>query len=377
MSTTTIQPPVMTSQEAHDVTIVDNQTPPLPVLTPELEKAMGELKIDDRNSIIYFGVSAQQELEAISNKMIDGVKNKDTGGAGEVLNEMVSVIKGFDLEEFNPNKELSWWDKLLGATKPLAKFIQRYEDVRDQIDMISNNLEKHKSVLMTDVIALDRLYNANLEYFKKLELYIKAGDIKLSELDNRTIPQFMEKTKTGEMIDVQNLNDLRSFRDDLERRIHDLRLSRQVAMQSLPSIRLIQENDKSLINKISSTLVNTVPLWRNQLAQTVTIFRSHESAKALKDASDLTNDLLEKNAQGLRDANLEVRKQIERGIFDIESVKKANQTLIDTLNDSLRITQEGKDARAKALVELETTEKELKDALLSVKAKSENIQIKG
>ncbi|TQV61640.1 MAG: toxic anion resistance protein, partial [Sulfurovum sp.] len=335
------------------------------------------LKIDDRNSIIYFGVSAQQELEAISNKMIDGVKNKDTGGAGEVLNEMVSVIKGFDLEEFNPNKELSWWDKLLGATKPLAKFIQRYEDVRDQIDMISNNLEKHKSVLMTDVIALDRLYNANLEYFKKLELYIKAGDIKLSELDNRTIPQFMEKTKTGEMIEVQNLNDLRSFRDDLERRIHDLRLSRQVAMQSLPSIRLIQENDKSLINKISSTLVNTVPLWRNQLAQTVTIFRSHESAKALKDASDLTNDLLEKNAQGLRDANLEVRKQIERGIFDIESVKKANQTLIDTLNDSLRITQEGKDARAKALVELETTEKELKDALLSVKAKSENIQIKG
>jgi uncharacterized protein YaaN involved in tellurite resistance len=290
---------------------------------------------------------------------------------------MVSVIKGFDLEEFNPNKELSWWDKLLGATKPLAKFIQRYEDVRDQIDMISNNLEKHKSVLMTDVIALDRLYNANLEYFKKLELYIKAGDIKLSELDNRTIPQFMEKTKTGEMIEVQNLNDLRSFRDDLERRIHDLRLSRQVAMQSLPSIRLIQENDKSLINKISSTLVNTVPLWRNQLAQTVTIFRSHESAKALKDASDLTNDLLEKNAQGLRDANLEVRKQIERGIFDIESVKKANQTLIDTLNDSLRITQEGKDARAKALVELETTEKELKDALLSVKAKSENIQIKG
>jgi len=133
MSTTTIQPPVMTSQEAHDVTIVDNQTPPLPVLTPELEKAMGELKIDDRNSIIYFGVSAQQELEAISNKMIDGVKNKDTGGAGEVLNEMVSVIKGFDLEEFNPNKELSWWDKLLGATKPLAKFIQRYEDVRDQM----------------------------------------------------------------------------------------------------------------------------------------------------------------------------------------------------------------------------------------------------
>jgi len=356
---------------------IEQNRPPLPELTPELQKAMSELKIEDRNSIIYFGVSAQQELESISNKMIEGVKNKDTGGAGEVLNEMVSVIKGFDLEEFNPNKELSWWQKIVGSTKPLAKFIQQYEDVRDQIDMVSNNLEKHKSVLMTDVVSLERLYNANLEYFKKLELYIKAGDFKLSELDNRNIPEQQTKATTGEMIEVQNLNDLRSFRDDLERRVHDLRLSRQVAMQSLPSIRLIQENDKSLINKISSTLVNTVPLWRNQLAQTVTIFRSHESAKALKNASDLTNELLEKNAQGLRDANLEVRKQIERGIFDIESVKKANQTLIDTLNDSLRITQEGKDARAKALIELETTEKELKDALLSVKAKTETIQIKG
>ncbi|MCH9740700.1 MAG: toxic anion resistance protein, partial [Epsilonproteobacteria bacterium] len=179
------------------------------------------------------------------------------------------------------------------------------------------------------------------------------------------------KAQGEEMLAIQELKEIRAFADDLERRVHDLRLSRQVAMQSLPSIRLIQENDKSLINKISSTLVNTVPLWRNQLAQTVTIFRSHESAKALKNANDLTNELLEKNAEGLREANQEIRTQMERGVFDIESIKVANTTLIETLNDSLKIADNGKAARVKALEELNKTEKELKDALLATKAKME------
>jgi uncharacterized protein YaaN involved in tellurite resistance len=205
-----------------------------------------------------------------------------------------------------------------------------------------------------------------------LELYILAGEKKLEEFHTKILPEYEAAAKNEEMLAVQNLKDMRAFRDDLERRVHDLRLSRQVAMQALPSIRLIQENDKSLINKISSTLVNTVPLWRNQLAQTVTIFRSHDAANAIKDATDLTNDLLEKNAEGLREANAEVRKQMERGIFDIKSIKKANQTLIDTLNDSLRITEEGKAARKKAVQELEETEAKLKEALLAVHAKKES-----
>ena len=178
------------------------------------------------------------------------------------------------------------------------------------------------------------------------------------------------------MLAIQDLKEIRGFRDDLERRVHDLRLSRQVAMQALPSIRLIQENDKSLINKITSTLVNTVPLWRNQLAQTVTIFRSHDAAIAVKEAADLTNELLEKNAEGLREANQVVREQMERGIFDISSIKKANETLIATLNDSIKITEEGKKARTAALVELENTEKALKEALMAVKSKAEEIPAK-
>ena len=356
-------------------TTIEEQSENVPAVQTEeesrLEKALAELDFNDRTSIIYFGATAQEELDDISNRMIDGVKNKDTGAAGAVLNEMVAVIKGFDLEELNPNKKLPWYAKLFGGTKPLVKFIQGYEEVRDQLDEISNNLESHKSTLMKDVVSLDKLYEANLDYFRKLELYIEAGEIKKKELAEKVIPTYEEKAESGEMMEIQELKEIRSFADDLERRVHDLRLSRQVTMQSLPSIRLIQENDKSLINKISSTLVNTVPLWRNQLAQTVTIFRSHESAKALKDAADLTNELLEKNAEGLREANREVRTQMERGIFDIESIKVANQTLIDTLNDSLEIAEEGKEARAKALLELHKTEEELKAALLATKAKLE------
>ena len=303
--------------------------------------------------------------------MIDGVKNKDTGAAGAVLNEMVAAIKGFDIEELNPNRKQAWYEKLFGGVKPLTKFIQGYEEVRDQIDMIANNLEEHRSTLMKDVVSLDKLYEANLNYFRKLEIYIQAGEIKQKELNSDVIPEYEEKAKESKMMAIQELKEIRSFGEDLERRVHDLRLSRQVSMQSLPSIRLIQDNDKSLINKISSTLVNTVPLWRNQLAQTVTIFRSHESAKALKDAADLTNELLEKNAEGLREANRDIRTQMERGVFDIESIKIANNTLIATLNDSLEIADAGKEARAKALIELQRTEKELKDALLATKAKVE------
>jgi len=340
-----------------------------------LQDALNELDINDRKSIIYFGSSAQEQLDDISNRMIEGVQNKDIGAAGAALNEMVASIRGFDMDEFNPNKKLAWYQKLFGATKPLVKFIQEYENVRDQIDNISHSLEKHKSQLMTDIVSLDKLYDANLDYFRKLELYIKAGETKLEELEEKILPEYEAKVRDSndDMMAIQDLKEIRGFRDELERRVHDLRLSRQVTMQSLPSIRLIQENDKSLISKITSTLVNTVPLWRNQLAQTVTIFRSHDTAKAVKDAADLTNELLEKNAEGLREANAEVRKQMERGIFDIESIKKANETFIATLDDSLRIAQEGKNAREEALVELQKTEKELKDALLSVKAKAQEI----
>ncbi len=366
-------PAAVKEQVEHAVLSQDAQvSAPLPEEEPLLQKAMEEIDIHDRNSIIHFGTAAQEKLDEISNRMLDGVKNQETGAAGEVLNAMVSKIRHFDVDALDPNKKRSWWEKLLGRAEPLAAFLQQYEEVRNQIDLIANDLEKHKAQLTTDLVSLEKLYDANLDYFHKLEIYILAGERKLEEINTAILPAYEEKAKDQEMLAVQNLKDMRAFRDDLERRIHDLRLSRQVAMQALPSIRLIQENDKSLINKISSTLVNTVPLWRNQLAQTIAIYRSHDAANAVKDATDLTNELLEKNAEGLREANAEVRKQMERGIFDIESVKKANQTLIETLNDSLRIAQEGREARQKAVIELQKTEAELKEALVAVKVRQES-----
>ncbi|HBS25653.1 MAG TPA: toxic anion resistance protein, partial [Gammaproteobacteria bacterium] len=321
---------------------------------------------------ISFGSSAQEKLTAISDQMLEGVRAKDAGPAGQALTEMVTVMRGFDLDGLDPNIKLGFFARLFGrGTKPVIKFIEGYEDVRKQIDVITNKLEDHKTHLLTDIVSLDRLYDANLEYFHELELFISAGEERLTRLDEGELPKLQtEVDASDEVIKAQELRDLRAHRDDLERRVHDLRLTRQVTMQSLPSIRLVQENDKGLVTKINSTMTNTIPLWRQQLAQAVTIYRSGQAAEHVKAASDLTNELLEKNAENLRTANAEVRKQMERGIVDIESVKKANQTLIATIEDSLRIAEEGKQKRADAVEELKVTEKELRDALAASKAKA-------
>ena len=330
-----------------------------------------QLDLRDSNSIIFFGGKAQEQLTTISDKMLEGVRNKDTGPAGSALNEMVAVLRGFNLDELDPNKKPGFFAKLFGAAKPLVKIVQQYETVRNQIDDISDALERHKTQLLTDIAGLDRLYTANLDYFHTLELYIAAGEAKLQKVDTEELPALEREVTTSEdMVKAQTLRDLRSSRDDLERRVHDLKLTRQVTMQSLPSIRLVQENDKGLITKINSTLVNTVPLWRQQLAQAITIYRSGEAAKTVKAATDLTNQLLEANADNLRQANAQTRAEIERGVFDIETVKKANQTLIATIEDSLRIADEGRRRRQEAAVQLEACETELRQALASAQART-------
>lgn len=339
-----------------------------------VDELIAEIKVEDRSTILFFGSKAQEEMSTISENMLEGVKNKDLGGAGASLNDMVATIRGFDVDELNPNKKLGFFARLFGKAKPISVFLSKYEDVRKQINGITDRMEEHKTQLLTDIISLDKLYDANLDYFHKLELYITAGDEKLQQLDDNDIPALVKKAEADNenMIMAQEVRDLRSARDDLERRLHDLRLTRQVAMQSLPSIRLVQENDKTLINKINSTLINTVPLWKNQLAQAVTIFRMGSAAETVKKATDLTNDLLEDNADNLRTANAEVRKQMERGVFDIESVRKANTSLIDTINDSLKIAEDGKVARSEAAVELEKMEDELRKALISAKSRAEH-----
>jgi uncharacterized protein YaaN involved in tellurite resistance len=345
-----------------------------PAEQAEIKGLLAELDLTDSSSIMHFGAKAQQQLTLVSDQMLEGVRGKDTGAAGESLNQMVGTLRGFDVEALDPNAKPGFFARLFGnAGKPIVKFLQEYEEVRDHIDRITLDLERHKTRLLTDVTSLDRLYDANLSYFRELEHYIAAGEAKLADLDRETIPALARKVESeSDMVQAQNLRDLRGARDDLERRVHDLRLTRQVAMQALPSIRLVQENDKGLINKINSTLVNTVPLWRQQLAQAVTIYRSGRAAETVRAATDLTNDLLRANAENLKQANAEARRQIERGVFDIETVKQANQALIETIEESLRIADEGKRARAAASQELQQMESDLRKTLAAASASTDS-----
>lgn len=236
---------------------------------------------------------------------------------------------------------------------------------------------KHEHVLLKDIKSLDLLYEKTLQFYDELALYIAAGEEKLKELDENDIPakeaEVNAAPEDDQVMKAQELRDLRAARDDLERRVHDLKLTRQVTMQSLPSIRLVQENDKSLVTKINSTLVNTVPLWETQLAQAVTIQRSAEAAAAVHEANDLTNELLTANAKNLRDANKTIRQEMERGVFDIEAVKQANADLIGTIEESLQIADEGKARRAKAEQDLQSMEKELRDTLAAAKSRRDSV----
>jgi uncharacterized protein YaaN involved in tellurite resistance len=343
-----------------------------PAQASEIKKRMDEIDMGNTQSIIAFGAGAQAELQVISQQMLSGVKNKDVGPAGDALRDIVSTIRGFSGEELDPARGRSWWEKLTGAATPLAQFVARYETVQTQIDKITENLLMHEHVLLKDIASLDILYGKTLTFYDELGLYIAAGEAKLKELDGVTIPAKDAAVKAAAPDDqvkiAQELRDIRAARDDLERRVYDLKLTRQVTMQSLPSIRLVQENDKSLVGKINSTLVNTVPLWETQLAQAVTIQRSKEAADAIKGANDLTNELLTENAKNLQQANAEIRTEMERGVFDIEAVKSANESLIATIEDSLRIADEGKAKRAAAEIELVKMEGALRDTLASASA---------
>ncbi|WP_282058190.1 toxic anion resistance protein [Lentibacter algarum] len=342
-------------------------------LSKEIKSRIAELDMSDTQSIVSFGSAAQAELQVISQSMLQGVRNKDVGPAGDSLRGIVTTIRGFSVSELDVRRERTWWEKLLGRAAPFAKFTAKFEQVQGQIDRITESLLDHEHTLLKDIKSLDMLYEKTLAFYDELALYIAAGEEKLRVLDTKDIPALEKKVEKAaekdKVMHAQELRDLRAARDDLERRVHDLKLTRQVTMQSLPSIRLVQENDKSLVTKINSTLVNTVPLWETQLAQAVTIQRSAEAAAAVRDANDLTNELLTANAKNLRDSNKIIRQEMERGVFDIEAVKQANADLIGTIEESLQIADEGKAKRASAEIELKKMEAELRDTLAAAKAR--------
>lgn len=354
-------------------------TPPAPVpsydaappeVRAEIEQAMRELDLEDSNAVLTFGARSQEEVTSVADEMLERVRSKDSGAAGQALNEMVSALRGFSAQELDPQQKRGFFDRLFRRAGIVAKALQRYEQVRSQVDAISNRLDSHTSALMKDIGLLDRLYERTLDYFHRLEVYIAAGEERLRRLDTETLPALQREAEASkDVLKAQSLSDLRARRDSLERRVHDLKLTRQVTMQSLPSIRIVQQNDSALVAKIESTIANTIPLWRQQLAIAVTIARSAEAGETLKKAADLTNELLTANADALRTSTQAIRTQVERGIVDIGAVKQANDALIATIDDALRIAEEGKRQRADAEKQLAACEAELKQAIVAARAR--------
>lgn len=352
----------------------DEAPVPFTDLPPEQRARVETLveQIDPLRSetIIAFGVDAQRDLTAVSEQILSGVRNKDTGKAGAALNEMMLRVRELAVDDLRRGRPPGWFERvILRRISPLAAFLQRYETVSGQVERVQSELEGHRLKLVEDVTRLDTLYEATLDYFHRLQDYITAAEERLRRLEQIEIPALEAEAGAGaDLLAAQRLADLRSARDDLERKTHDLKLTRQATMQSLPSIRMNQELDKSLVTKIQSVLLNTLPIWKNQLAQAVTLFRTREAAATLQDVNRLTNRLLEANADNLRAANREVRGAVEEAVISIESLERANRSLIDALAESLQITEQARARRREAEDRLVACESALKGALAPVAA---------
>jgi uncharacterized protein YaaN involved in tellurite resistance len=342
------------------------EAPPPAERDPEIERLAQQIDIADPGSVLRFGAEAQSRATAAADAMLEGARNREAGEAGVTLSSLLGTLRGFDMSGLAAKR--GFFARVFNRTgAEAARVLQRYETIKGQVEEVGDRLDSHRTRLLEDVEKLERLYGATLEWFHALGDHIAAGDTVLKRVDSEAIPALTREVEGGDSVAAQRLRDLRSARDELERRVHDLRLTRQVAMQALPSIRLIQENDKALASKIQSVIANTVPLWRQQLAQALAIQNMREAGQTLKQATDLTNELLTANAERLREGNLEARTQLERGVFDIEAVKKANASLVATIEDSLRIAQDAQASRASAAKELEKAEGEIRRVLIAAK----------
>lgn len=334
----------------------------------QVRDLMARLDPADTQSVILFGVDAQKQVTGAADQMIQKVRNKDVGPVGDVLSDMMVHVRGLGVDDLEISKDGRFKRGLLRRVNPIAKFIQRYESVESQIDDLVSVLNAHRQRLMRDVTGLDTLYAATLDYFQQLKLYIIAGQAKLKEMDEDKIPALRAKAEqSGDMLDAQALRDAVARRDDLERRVHDLMLTRQVTLQSLPQIRLIQDVDKSLVNKIQSSILTTIPVWKSQIAMAITLWNQQQALETQKKVTDTTNEMLARNAELLRMGSAEARKEVERGIFDIETIKKVNDDLIATIQESIQITEEGKRRRVEAEAAMEQMEQDLKRALLEAR----------
>ena len=335
------------------------------------QKAIGlAQQIDPKNpqTIILYGTQAQSKLLNFSHSMLDHVQNKDVGEIGDILSELMSKLEQVNPDELQPGKR-NIFSKLFGKiSSSVNEVLSKYQKTGAQIDRITVKLDHCKKALMTDNMMLEQLYEKNKEYFLALNIYIAAGEVKIEELETKTIPELKRKAEISQdQMDFQDVNDMMQFADRLDKRMYDLKLSRQITTQSAPQIRLIQNTNQALVEKIQSSIMTAIPLWKNQIAIALTLIRQRSAVEAQKQVSKTTNDLLLKNAEMLKTNTIETAKENERGIVDIETLKKTQENLVSTLEETLRIQSEGRTKRHQAEQELISMENELKQKLLNLK----------
>lgn len=338
------------------------------ILTPE-EKQMASSfssQIDLRNSaaILQYGAGTQAKMADFSERALENVRSKDLGEVGEMLSSIVTELKGFDIEE----EEKGFFGFLKRSGNKLNAMKAKYEKAETNITHVCEKLEQHQIQLMKDIDILDKMYEMNKTYFKELTMYILAGKEKLQQVRTEELPRLQQKAQiSGLPEDAQEVKDLDAMCLRFEKKIHDLDLTRTISIQTAPQIRLVQNNDTVMVEKIQSTLVNTIPLWKNQMVLALGVAHSTQAAKAQREVTDMTNALLRKNADTLKMATVETARESERGIVDLETLRHTNESLISTLDEVMKIQDEGRQKRQEAEIELRKIENDLKNKLLEIR----------
>ena len=333
-------------------------------------------QIDETNlqAIISYGAASQKQLGEFSHQMLSHVQAKDTGEIGDILNDLMERLNETDPNDLVAENQ-GFFQKFFGKIKKSIYEMQaKYQEVGSQVDKIAIRLDHEKNGLLNDNLSLEQLYQRNKDFFDALNIYIAAGELKLAELQETLIPEALEKARvTGDQMDVQVVNDLEQFLDRLEKRNHDLKLTRQMTIQQAPQIRLIQNTNQALAEKIQSSITTTIPLWKNQIAIAMTLLRQKDAVTAQRQVSETTNQLIQKNSEMLKISTIETARENERGIIDLETLQKTQKDLIETLEETLKIQQEGRARRRKAEVELTNMEEDLRQKLLVLSHKEKQI----
>lgn len=327
----------------------------------------GQIDENNMQAIISYGAAAQKQLGEFSHSMLDHVQNQDTGEIGDSLNDLMYRLNEAKPEDLRA-EDNNVFRKIFGKVKQSAyEMTAKYQKIGAQIDKIAIKLDKEKNGLLNDNVTLEQLYQKNKDYFEALNIYIAAGEVKMEDLQKNAIPKAIQTAEVSQsQMDVQIVNDLKQFLDRLEKRTHDLRLTRQMTIQQAPQIRLIQNTNQALAEKIQSSIHTAIPLWKNQVAIALTLLRQKDAVTAQRQVSQTTNDLMRKNSEMLKISAIETAKENERGVIDIETLKQTQQDLIETLEETLKIQQEGRIKRREAEKELSLMENDLKVKLLNI-----------